>query len=493
MHLTTLPHQHQKWRIRQLMRWSKVIGVAASCLVLSFMTVGCASGKKTILDPKKPTVVTVWHAYNAFAKTVFDNKVTEFNETTGMELGIVVDAYGYGSSGELDEALFNSANKIIGSEPLPDIFTAYPDSAYRLDRLAPLVELTRYFSEEELSEYRPEFLKEGVWGSGAAPKLIPVSKSTELLYVNETYWKRFAEETGLSDEMLTTWEGLAAAAERYYEWTGGRPFLGMNAFNDFAVLTAVQSGTEPFVEEDGTVRFSYPKETARRVWEAYYVPHINGWYKSGVYNQDGVKSGNLIAYIGSSAGAAYFPDEVIVDEEKRYPVECRVMAYPTFKDGQDYMTQRGADMGIFSTDQAHEYAAAEFLKWFTDPVQNIDFTISIGYIPVEQAALSSSGNLETFVQESDNAVAVKKSVKAVLEAMDEGKFYVRKTFEHSYDADEIFSLSLNNKVELDLADLTARIEHGEDREAVIAELTGEENFEEWYRGLTAEIEEALNE
>ena len=31
-----------------------------------------------------------------------------------------------------------------------------------------------------------------------------------------------------------------------------------------------------------------------------------GWYESRVYNQDGVKSGKMIAYIGSSAGAGFF-------------------------------------------------------------------------------------------------------------------------------------------------------------------------------------------
>ncbi len=124
-------------------------------------------GKQACAGSEKPTVITVWHAYNAFAKTIFDEKVTEFNETKGLELGIVVDAYGFGSSGELDDALFNSANEIIGSDPLPNVFTAYPDSAYRLDQLAPLVEMEEYYSAEELGRYRAEFLSEGVWGKMA--------------------------------------------------------------------------------------------------------------------------------------------------------------------------------------------------------------------------------------------------------------------------------------------------------------------------------------
>ncbi|WP_373265845.1 extracellular solute-binding protein [Hungatella hathewayi] len=454
---------------------------------------GCARESRRVLDPKKPTVITVWHAYNAFAKTIFDEKVTEFNETKGLELGIVVDAYGFGSSGELDDALFNSANEIIGSDPLPNVFTAYPDSAYRLDQLAPLVEMEEYYSAEELGRYRAEFLSEGVWGKDGRHKLIPVAKSTELLFVNETGWKQFRSAAGLSDDVLNTWEGLVSAAEEYYRWSGGQPLLGMNSFNDFAVLTAVQDGADPFPADGENHSFVYSRETARKAWNAYYVPHINGWYKSSVYNQDGLKSGSLLAYIGSSAGAGYFPREVIVDGKNQYPIECRVRPYPTFEGGRGYMAQRGADMGIFRSSETSEYAAAEFLKWFTDPERNIEFTASIGYIPVENEALSSIGALENFIQMSDNTDAVKKSVTAALEAMQEGKFFVRRPFENSYEANERFSRSLERKVELDLNELHNRVENGEDRQTVISGFMEDENFDKWYQDLMEEMVGEVNE
>lgn len=473
------------------MKMKRIWKCAALFLVLLCTVSGCAGENKSVLDPKNPAVITVWHAYNAYAKTIFDEKVTEFNETRGMELGIVVDTYGYGSSGELDEALFNSANKMIGSDPLPDVFTVYPDSAYRLDQLAPLVELEEYFNAEELSQYRPEFLSEGVWGEDGRHKLVPVAKSTELLFLNETGWRKFCSETGVSDDALKTWEGLVSAARKYYEWSGGQPFLGMNSFSDFAVLTAVQDGTDPF--SGGKSSFVYPEETARKAWEAYYVPHINGWYKSSVFNQDGLKSGSLLAYIGSSAGAGYFPGEVIVDGENQYPIECRVLPYPTFEGGHDYMAQRGADMGIFRSREVSESASAEFLKWFTDPEQNIEFTASIGYIPVENEAFTSIEELERFVQMSDNTDAVKKSVTAALEAMQEGKFYVRRPFENSYEVNELFSRSLERKAELDLNKLAIRVESGEDRQAVISGLLDEDNFEKWYQDLLREMTGELNE
>lgn len=120
--------------------------MAAAFILLAavFGLSGCGDRENGGLDPKSPAVVTVWHAYNAVAKAQFDELVMEFNETVGMEQGIVVDAVGYGSSEELEDVLYASANQVIGSEPLPDIFASYPDNAYRLDKIAPLVNMDDY-------------------------------------------------------------------------------------------------------------------------------------------------------------------------------------------------------------------------------------------------------------------------------------------------------------------------------------------------------------
>ena len=177
---------------------------------------GCMAGDGKKEDEGKPAVVVLWHAHNAVAKSAFDDLVMEFNETVGMEQGIIVEPVGYGSGNELDDVLYASASHVIGSDPLPDIFASYPDSAHRLDGIVPLVHLDDYFSEEELDAYRPEFLKEGIWEGDGICRMIPVAKSTEILYLNETDWERFAGDTGADKEMLKTWEGLAQAAGMYY-------------------------------------------------------------------------------------------------------------------------------------------------------------------------------------------------------------------------------------------------------------------------------------
>lgn len=455
--------------------------VAAAVLGIS----GCQDGGK---EParEKPVVVKLWHAYNAVAKAEFDSLVREFNETAGMEEGIIVDAVGYGSSSELDDVLYASASHVIGADPLPDIFTSYPDSAYRLDEIAPLVCQERYFSEEELGAYRPEFLKEGEWNGDGSYRMIPVAKSTEILYLNQTDWNVFSRETGASKEMLRTWEGLTQAAGMYYEWSGGYPFLGMNSYNDFAVLTAAQLG-EGIGQGQGESGFLYTRETARKVWDAYYVPHIRGWYESGIYNQDGIKSGRLMAYIGSSAGAGFFPQVVIEDENQSHLITCESFPYPVFRDGTPYMSQRGANMAVFASDESHEYAAARFLKWFTQPEQNIRFAVSTGYLPVQNTALESVADLVAEAEGQDNTQAVEQSIQTALEALGRQDFYVKGTFPGSYEMDQVFAVSLADRTSTDLEVLSQRVAKGEERTAVETELSGDEGFNSWYESLIKEM------
>ena len=63
-------------------------------LVLILMLTGCesVSGNMNPLDQDDPVTVTIQHYYNGHIKDNFDELISEFNETKGMELGIVADA-----------------------------------------------------------------------------------------------------------------------------------------------------------------------------------------------------------------------------------------------------------------------------------------------------------------------------------------------------------------------------------------------------------------
>ena len=54
--------------------------------------IGCGANK-TLLDPKKPVTLTMWHVYGEQAASPMDKFVEEFNSTVGKKRGIVAVSY----------------------------------------------------------------------------------------------------------------------------------------------------------------------------------------------------------------------------------------------------------------------------------------------------------------------------------------------------------------------------------------------------------------
>ena len=456
---------------------------------LLMITTACSPGNNSaLLNPDKPITVTVWHYYNGQTKETFDRLVAEFNETIGMEKGIVVDAQSQGDVNQLATAVFDAANQTIGSASMPDIFASYPDNAYRVNQIVKLVKLDEYFTKEELTSYRKEFLEEGRFNAEDSYYIVPIAKSSENLYINKNYWEPFAKLHGYTQADLATWEGIYAVAKTYYEETG-KGFFSVDASANYLLAASMQLGSELYqYAKDGSVSFDLKPETAKMIWEYYYKPYINGYFvKTGRFSSDDAKTGTVLSYTGSTAGAAYFPTTVSFSEKDEVNIEPIVLPYPYFANGKKVAIQQGAGMCIAKSDKTHEFAAAMFLKWFTDTAQNIKFAVSTGYFPVKNDALIESKLLE---QAQGNApqAAVLESIKASNIMFSQYALYNNKPFKGSYDMRMMLDTQLMNKITADLAILKEQINKGADRLGLIASFISDEAFDNWYDQIKKEAE-----
>lgn len=91
---------------------------------------------------------------------------------------------------------------------MPNIFAAYADTAYAVDRLGLVADLRPYLTDEELAEYVPGYLEEGAFSGEGTLKIFPIAKSVELLMLNATDWEKFAAATGADDSAFATVEGI---------------------------------------------------------------------------------------------------------------------------------------------------------------------------------------------------------------------------------------------------------------------------------------------
>ncbi len=469
-------------------RLPKIVCLAAA---FTLTLVGCKD--KSPLDPGDPVSLTVWHYYNGSQQAAFDILVENFNDTAGREKGIYVQSYSQGSVSDLEAAVRDSINGKVGAADMPDIFSSYADTAYEVEQAGALANLSDYLDEEELGRYVDSYIEEGCIASDGTLRIFPTAKSTEIMMINKTDWEKFADATGASLEDLKTMEGVTAAAGAYYEWTDsltpdapgdGKAFYGRDAMANYMIIGMRQLGVEIFQVNGGQLTLNVPKEPLRRLWENYYVPMVKGYFGAyGSFRSDDVKTGDLLAYTGSTSSAMYFPDQVELDDSS-YPIDYIVMAAPVFEGGGSYAVQQGAGMVVSKSDERHEYAAVEFLKWFTEAENNLQFGCVSGYLPVLKEA-NNKEKLDQVISGKGLSVAPKTydCLNTVFDEMDSMTLYTNKSFENGSAARKILEYSLADQAAQDRAVVAAALEQGKSLEEASGMFVTEEAFDRWYEAF----------
>ena len=352
-------------------------------LLLAVILVGCQNQSA---DSKQgvPTTITIWHYYNGKPKEAFDALVEEFNQGVGLEKGILVTAESKGDIGNLIENIEKSYKNLADAEKLPDIFATYRDTAFDVNRRGLLANIEAYLTAEEIAAYNPFFIEEGRLTEGEL-QIFPVAKSTELLYMNQSDWEAFANEKGYDYEDLTTWENIRKISEEYYTWSGGKTFFGRDAVENYLLVGFEQLGQD-FYEFANNAAASKEDAKLKRIWENYAKPYIQGYYGAyGRFRSDDIKTGDIVAAVGSTVSVSYYPKEVTRDNGTSYPIEIIVLPLPNFEGTNPSAVQQGAGMAVTKSEEKQEQAAVEFLKWFTHEERNIDFSMATGYFPVRNA------------------------------------------------------------------------------------------------------------
>ncbi len=410
----------------------KRLGLSALILVLFFT--GCAA-KDGGLDPNSPVTLGMWHNYGGQMQSTMDQLIDEFNATVGKEKGIVISVTSVTGMKEQEEKLAMIANGDPGAPTMPDIVTLNPKMAVLLKAKELIAPLDSYFSNDELNLYLPQFVEEGRL-SDSKLYVFPMAKSTEVLFVNQTLFDRFSAATGVGIERLSTFEGIAEAAQTYYEWTDGqtpdvpqdgKTFFTADSWFNIAMVGAKQMGLA-FISSDG-LKTNTPEFA--RVWDFSVLPALTGGYAvADGYSSDLSKTGDIVCSTGSTAGILFYGDTITYPDNRVEAVTYTVLPYPVFAGGDKIALQRGAGMAVSKSTTQREYAAAVFLKWFTEPAQNMRFVSSTGYLPVTKKAFEEDMAREIETVEAEN---VKKLLTAAAKMYDEYTFLIAPVFDE-FDA-----------------------------------------------------------
>ena len=430
------------------------------CL-LSILTClsGCAESNKP--SAGNPVVLTMWHVYGSQTESPLNAAIDVFNSTVGKKNGVTINVVSVTSSSAIDKALAASANGEPGAENLPDLFTAYPRVA-EIVGVEKLLAWDSYFTKEELAAFHSEFLSEGYFDSGLL--MLPIAKSTEAFYLNQTLFDRFGADSGVTVDDLATIDGMLNTAKAYYDWSGGQNFMQFNDFYHYAYVGMKAFGSDFII--DGKLQLN---DTFEKVWTPLAEAAIYG----GVCLDDGYaasrwKTAEIIANIGSTADVLYQPHEVIYADNTAEPITAVALPYPVFNEETTGVVYRGGGLfAVRSSDERKNYGAYLFAKWLTDGENNLDFVTKAGYLPVTDQALDTLLHDVSIVENKD----YHSLYNAVDTMVQNYEMYALPLYDGASDVQLNFEKNVKTVLKSAHNEYLKRVNNGENPNTVLAELT----------------------
>lgn len=467
----------------------KRMSVILLAALLAFM--GCAQPA----PQPEPVQLHLWHYYNGPQQTLFEALVTEFNETVGLQQGISINAQSKSGVNDLHDAVMAAARREVGAQPMPDLFFSYGDMAYPFFAQQLLANLDDYLTAEQRDLYFADYLQEGALDGGKGLYLFPTSKSTEVLMLNRTDFDPFAAACGVDYDRLSTWEGLVETAQLYYDYTDaqtpapqdGKALFGRDSMANYMLVGAQQLGEPIFEVRDGALYPHLDEAVLRRLWDCYYVPYVQGLFLSlGRFRADDATTGDILAMVGSTSGANYFPNEVIAPDGTTHPIEALVLPAPNFAGTPPMACQQGAGIAVCKSTPAQEEAALTFLLWLTEPAQNIAFSAGTGYLPVRRDSLQQL--LQPEALDSVFSPMAKNVITCAAQMTQSYAMSCSPVFDNAYDARLLLDESMQRRAETDRAAVLAQLELGTALQDACAPYLTDAHFAQWLDELTAQFD-----
>lgn len=367
-----------------------------SFLLITAFTVSCVIGfggcsnNKSLLDKNNPVTLKMWHVYGEQADSPMNRLIEEFNSTEGKEKGVIVNVTNMSNASEIGQKLLDAISDKPGALDMPDLFSCHVSNAMDLG-VENLLDWSDYLTEDELGAFVDDFVNDGKIDDFLA--VLPVSKSTHLLFIAGGVFDGFSEQANVSYADLSTWDGFFDVAEKYYDWSGGKPFCAIDYLARFIELYALSQGVTDLYTDNGWYDLENEtlSATIKRFANSIAKGHI---IVSDLYANTQIMTGQVVAGIGSSASILYYNDKITYPDNTSVDMDLRVLVTPQTGNGANLGSQAGVGLCAYKTTEQKAEAATLFARWFTEKERNLDFVTSTGYMPVINESFNEIDNYD---------------------------------------------------------------------------------------------------
>lgn len=358
--------------------------------------------------------LTLWHTYSE--SSLMNKLLEEFNASVGREHGIKVTAKVVLGSEYMDEPLIAVANDDESEDERPDIFTAYTRAAIEIgtDRL---IDWREMLTSDDISGYEESFLVDGVINGRLVG--LPISKATNLAYVNITSIGNFSNMCHECDTPISPMEDMFQTAKYFSRYMGKAMIHFDDIYSYFTTsMASLSSELVVLTKNDGalpTGRLDIMSDTFERV----FMPFATSAAAGGVHLEDGYGStlwniDEIAISVASSAGILYSRDYVTLQDGTDQPINFVVVPLPPMRDAYPTAVQRGASFFAFrSGSERRDEAIATFAKWITLGEANLRLSVSAGYLPVTREGLEALASSSSEIVEDPHVRRVYEAYEAM--------------------------------------------------------------------------------
>lgn len=364
-------------------------------LLLLAMLLGCTAVSVAETAPVydgSEVTITFYHTMGSNLTPVLDTYIAEFNT---LYPNIKVE---YTSVGSYDDVR-DQISKEIPEKIQPNIAYCYPDhvALYNLAKAVQTLDafidsdavITRAdgttevfgLTDEQKADFIEGYYNEGKQFGDGLMYTLPMSKSTEVLYYNKTFF----ETNNLP--LPTTWDDMEELCKRIVEIDYNSIPLGYDSEGNWFITMCEQgqipytTANEPYFLFDNDDAKAFVKKFREWYQEGYLTTQtLYGAYTSGLFvSQDTIKS---YMSIGSSAGATHQRPAKLADGS--YPFEVGITTIPQTNAENKKVISQGPSLCIFKKADEQQVAASWlFVKYLTTNVFfQAEFSMASGYVPV---------------------------------------------------------------------------------------------------------------
>ena len=388
--------------------------------------------------------ITFYHTMGSNLTDVLDPYIAEFNKLY-PNIHVV-----HSKIGGYDDVRDQISTEITtGAQP--NIAYCYPDhvalynlagSVITLDNLInSTIEVTRAdgsketlgLTKNQIADFIEGYYNEGKQFGDGLMYTMPLSKSTEVLYYNATFFAKH----NLTPP--TTWNEMEELCKKIKEIDPKSIPLGYDSEANWFITMCEQYGS-PYTSASGD-HFLFDNETNRefvkkfREWyqKGYLTTQkIYGAYTSGLFTSTNeVKS---YMSIGSSAGATH--QRPTANADGSYPFDVGIATIPQVSETNKKVISQGPSLCIFkkANQNPQEVVASWlFVKYLTTTVEfQAEFSMASGYVPVIKS-VSENETYKAFIDGANGGTNIAAlSAKVCLEQ--EEAYYTSPAFNGSSTA-----------------------------------------------------------